>query len=280
MKLGEKIKAARRAKRITQSALAGDKITRNMISRIENGTATPSLDTIRYLADALSLPVSYLLSESDDLLFYEKNEKIQLIYDAYAGGEYEFCVKKILGLSAIDNELAYLLASSYFELGRKAVRFGSLHSALKYFEEAEEYCKKTVFDTRYITSVLKMYRSIAANIQAPLLEFDPMEYEVGLYDVFDYETYRYLMQDYYYDYKNECLLNHVKAKLLIKERRYQEALKLLLEAAEKSHGKGYNSFVVFGIYADLEQCYKQLYDFENAYKYSSKRLSMLEGFKS
>ena len=76
MLLGEKIKAARRSKKITQSQLAGDKVTRNMISRIETGTANPSLDTIKYLAQRLSLPVSYLLSEDDDLFFYEKKEKI------------------------------------------------------------------------------------------------------------------------------------------------------------------------------------------------------------
>ena len=75
MLLGEKIKLARLAKKITQSQLAGDKVTRNMISRIETGTANPSLDTIKYLAQRLSLPVSYLLSEDDDLLFYEKKEK-------------------------------------------------------------------------------------------------------------------------------------------------------------------------------------------------------------
>ena len=55
---------------------------------------------------------------------------------------------------------------------------------------------------------------------------------------------------------------------------------LLLQAADAARDREYNSFAVFGIYADLEQCYKQLYDFENAYRYSSKRMSMLEGFKT
>ena len=69
MTLGEKIKKARRAKRITQERLAKDKITRNMISRIESGKANPSLDTIRHIAKELSMPVSYFLSEDDNLLF-------------------------------------------------------------------------------------------------------------------------------------------------------------------------------------------------------------------
>ena len=71
MTLGEKIKKARRASRITQEGLAKNKITRTMIRRIENGLANPSLETIRYIANERSLPVSYFLSEDDDLLFYE-----------------------------------------------------------------------------------------------------------------------------------------------------------------------------------------------------------------
>ena len=60
MTLGEKIKSARKAKRITQRELAKDKLTRNMISRIESGTATPSLDTIKYVANELKLPVKFI----------------------------------------------------------------------------------------------------------------------------------------------------------------------------------------------------------------------------
>ena len=92
MTLGEKIKSARRTKKITQSALAKDKITRNMISRIESGKANPSLETIRYIAKELSLPVSYFLSEEDDLLFYEKMDKINTVYRAYQAKEYAYCI--------------------------------------------------------------------------------------------------------------------------------------------------------------------------------------------
>ena len=77
-----------------------------------------------------------------------------------------------------------------------------------------------------------------------------------------------------------CIKLHVDGKLLIKERKYKEAVALLLEAVEYAFKNNYNAFVVFGIYADLELCYKQLYDFENAYRYASKRMSMLEGFKT
>ena len=280
MLLGEKIKLARQAKKITQSQLAGDKVTRNMISRIETGTATPSLDTIKYLAQRLSLPVSYLLSEDDDLLFYEKKEKMSVIYAAYTSKDYSYCIEKIDSLSGLDNELAYLLANSLFERGKQNLVRGALRSAMKDFKRAEESIHLTVLDTLHISTVLKMYKSIASNIQAPLLEFNDAEYAAGLHSTFDYDMYRYLVQDYDYEFKNESMRYHAAAKKLIRERKYSDAVPRLLKASEKMAAQGYNSFVLFSIYTDLEQCYKQLFDFENAYRYASKRMSMLEGFKT
>ena len=56
MTIGEKIKHYRLKQGLTQSQLAGNFITRNMLSQIENGTANPSLATIEYLTKKLSLP--------------------------------------------------------------------------------------------------------------------------------------------------------------------------------------------------------------------------------
>lgn len=48
---------------LSQRALCGDEITRNMLSRIENGAARPSMKTLRFLAARLDKPVSYFLEE-------------------------------------------------------------------------------------------------------------------------------------------------------------------------------------------------------------------------
>ena len=74
--------------------------------------------------------------------------------------------------------------------------------------------------------------------------------------------------------------NDVSLHVEIKERNYHGAIVLLSEAEDIAKHGGYNAYVVFGIYSDLEICYKQLYNFEKAYLYSTKRMSMLEGFKS
>ncbi len=64
MTLGQKIKAARLEKGLTQREVVGDCITRNMLSKIENDAATPSVRTLEYLAKVLDLPPGYLLEDA------------------------------------------------------------------------------------------------------------------------------------------------------------------------------------------------------------------------
>ena len=62
MTLGQKIREARQSKGMTQKELVGDYITRNMLSKIENDSASPSVRTLEYLAGALGFPTGYFLS--------------------------------------------------------------------------------------------------------------------------------------------------------------------------------------------------------------------------
>ena len=61
MELGQRLKQARLEAGLSQRQLCGDTITRNMLSLIENGSARPSMDTLRYLADRLGKPMGYFL---------------------------------------------------------------------------------------------------------------------------------------------------------------------------------------------------------------------------
>lgn len=63
---GRKIKEARIAKKMTQSEVVGSFITRNMLSQIESGNATPSVKTLEYLAQTLDIPVSELIPSGEE----------------------------------------------------------------------------------------------------------------------------------------------------------------------------------------------------------------------
>ena len=280
MTLSEKIKLRRKAKGLTQHELCGDKITRNMLSAIESGKATPSLETLRYLADGLSVPVAYLLSAEDDLLFFEKKEAINDIIKDFREKKYNSCILRISRISGLDDELCYILCVCNFELGRRAVLKGSLYTAKDLLAKAKDYSSKTVYDTAGIDNLLLMYSSLAENIQSPLLEFDIKRFEANLDPDFEYEFYKYITGDFSYNFKNPVFQKHRLAKEQMKSRKYKEAIKTLEEIVEEKNPSTYNSYLMFGVYTDLENSAKQLLNFELAYKYASKRLSMLEGFKA
>lgn len=64
--LGKRIKEARLAKKMTQSEVVGDFITRNMLSQIESGSATPSVKTLEYLCKVLEIEPNTLLPDEND----------------------------------------------------------------------------------------------------------------------------------------------------------------------------------------------------------------------
>ena len=93
MKLGEKIKAARLNAGMTQAELAGDFITRNMLSQIENGLAMPSLQTALYIADKLGLDAGILFSEGDNRDIYFLTRRLPELKKLYAEGDYDKCIE-------------------------------------------------------------------------------------------------------------------------------------------------------------------------------------------
>ena len=82
MELSQRLKQARLEAGMSQRQLCGDVITRNMLSQIENGSARPSMDTLRYLASQLGKPVSFFLEES-----FSPSPNQQLVEQAAAAYE-------------------------------------------------------------------------------------------------------------------------------------------------------------------------------------------------
>ncbi len=65
MTLGEKVRQLRQGLGMTQKELAGDRITRNMLSQIESGAAQPSMKTLQYLAERLGVSAAALMDPMD-----------------------------------------------------------------------------------------------------------------------------------------------------------------------------------------------------------------------
>ncbi len=278
LKLGEKVKQRRLELGLTQKAVAGDFMTRNMLSIIESGRAMPSVESAVYLSEVLDIPLSYLFSYDENYFFFEKRDKLPKIWELYKSCEYINCMELIDSLSDSDDELRYIYAFCALAYGKEKLFSGSLYLSEKYLKIALDVALKTCYNTFEIEATAPMYLSVASNIQAPLLEFDSSLYEKIKNKTFDYEFFKYVTMDIEYKFDNENYQKHLEAKLLLKKYKYMDAI-ALLKQLEESKNKQYNAYMLFGVYSDLEIAYKQLGDFENAYRYASKKLSLLSAFK-
>jgi len=63
MTMGQRILRARLEAGLSQRELAGEEITRNMLSSLEHDAANPSIPTLRYLSQRLGRPMSWFLGE-------------------------------------------------------------------------------------------------------------------------------------------------------------------------------------------------------------------------
>ncbi len=62
--IGERVRQARFAARLTQQELAGDRYSKSYISAVERGKMTPSLQALGWLAERLGQPMSFFLGEN------------------------------------------------------------------------------------------------------------------------------------------------------------------------------------------------------------------------
>ena len=281
MKLGEKIKALRRERGMTQARLAGERITRNMLCEIEKGKASPSLDTLHYLAGALGVPAAFLLDESEDAAGYYRREALPRIRTLYRAGEYAECIRLCEGLPGDpDDELNLILAHCAVSEGKRAFRTGNMETALVYFNDAAAYAQKTAYPTEGLMATVTLYTALADNVVAPRRKFDEEGYLILSDAAVESELCAYMNDDLHYPYKNELYAAHIKARELLLARRFREALPLLTALEDQKGDTRASAYFLFRLYSDLEISYREERAFELAYKYAAKRMNLLSAFQS
>ena len=285
MTLGQKIRALRKEKKMTQSALAGTEITRNMLSRIESDDALPSLPTLLYLAKRLHVPAGYFLSENASLLAYKKEEFFPNLKHWYSQGNY----KEVLRLyerdfgdmkDEEDDELAYVIAVSAAECAKDALHRGALKTAGEHLTLAKEMAKRSIYSDTRLGAVITLLEATIANIQMPKFALAASEYKALSVSATWGELYRYLTDDIAgAPFTDPHFAAHAAAKALLTSGKHKEAL-AALEAIEAERATpGFSVLVLFRLYGDIEACHKELRNFEEAYRYASKRLSLLAAFR-
>lgn len=157
--MGKKIRALRLEKGMTQAELAGDTVTRNMLSQIENGLAQPSVTTIAELSERLGVPTEYFFSECEDVNVFRKIGSIDKIRAAFADGDYGRCIYRLDHLGVSDEETEYLWAESYFAAAVSLYREGKLRSADDYLKKARMHAEKTHYVSEGLLCAVHRYES-------------------------------------------------------------------------------------------------------------------------
>ncbi len=78
--LGERIRSLRKQKGLTLQALAGDQLTKGMLSLIENNKANPSMESLAYIAEQLDVDRNELLESVSTQELRNLLEKIEKLY--------------------------------------------------------------------------------------------------------------------------------------------------------------------------------------------------------
>lgn len=149
MELGKRLKQARLEAGLSQRQLCGDVITRNMLSQIENGSANPSMETLRYLAERLGKSVSYFLEE--DPVTSPNRERILRARQALEGKEYAAVLEALEDWQendpVFDYERFLLEAFAGMELAEAALAEGKSIYGAELLEKAADAGKNTPYYT-------------------------------------------------------------------------------------------------------------------------------------
>lgn len=289
-KIGEKIKSLRVAKRMTQSELAGDQITRNMLSLVENGSALPSLQTIMYLSERLDVPAGIFLARESEELIYRKMSELPKIKSRYSSGEYKLCCamcEDLIG-SSKDDEIYFIMAMCHFEMAKEEFSHGRLHNACAEFDLACEYANETIYPGDDIRSASAVYFEYMMRLSPTLTSdfgYEDYDGEVNFTDPFC----RYAKALKAYESGNVAAVSSYLSEYLGKDKGYASHIKALTEMTEGDYVSAKerlralisdddmdSSVIMYDIFRNLEDCCRETGDYKGAYEYSVGKVELLE----
>ncbi len=290
MEFGEKVKRLRTAKLMTQAELAGSEITRNMLSRIENGAAQPSMGTVRYIAARLNVSPGFLLAEEEDEALYFKAQEIDNIKKMYRHKDFRLCREMCRNSEWHDDELTLIEAECCVRVGIEEFRAGNLRHAAELLDEGFTLCGNTVYNTQVIESEARAYFDYMSVI-SPTLYSEADEGEIrpflanhsffvyscifcacegeSLADVPCLEQRVELLPE------DSSYALHIKARMKMEGGEYEEA-KSVLHRLLFEDSFDLPEPMLYFVFCDLEICCKETGDFKGAYEYSGNKIALLQ----
>ena len=287
--IGKRIKLIRKQKGITQQMLAGDQITRNMLSRIENGFALPSVSTLIYIAKQLDVPCACLLDDNA-MSDYSKSQTVLAARKYMKSGEHEKALELINKSEIeIDDELAIIMIECELSLSGRLCFERKYLEAQKLLTDAIEKTGATVYSTAGSGYIASLYQALAVRMLPNEIrgESDPVPPDFDRYiDLYIYvrlldffnngQIVKAINLASMCEIQDRILSAHIAAKLDMANGYYSEAESKLLYVieSEKTSPSVHGSIMLYRIYDDLENCAKGKNDYVLAYTYKEEKLKL------
>lgn len=299
--LGERLKQARIEKKLTQREVAGEFITRNMLSQIENGLATPSIKTIEYLAKTLNKPIAYFMETLVDApMSCNDVADIDEALTLFENRDYSECknaVDKLIenldekNMPANLRELYYLAWKCNIELGAELFLDKNYTEAKKLltdsslYEEKTPYCDlNTKMNKILLLTKLCIYLEQTDEAKAYLNEYEKLSDELSFLNDSIFVKCELLLSDKKFDECKELLENQTSPA--IKESfRYLYFLSILYyENSEYENAiDAFNKLIEcdelsFQVRNDINkymaECYSKTGNYEKAYEFMKKLVNL------
>lgn len=277
MTLGEKLKKARLDRGLTQTQVCGTHITRNMLSQLENDSASPSVRTLEHLADALGVSMGWLLEQDPAA------EQLQQARQLYRQGDFSSCFEALCDHAAGQTEEGILLLiRSALVLSESALADCRFREAHEKAVVARDQCENSLYAGE--TELCRAHRVL---LRCALEQGgDPEEYASMILSDFSEEgrllTARYALYQNQIDTAQKTLLTEptpeslaecliLRGRIAIGLQDFAGAETILHQAETASR---LNRIQRLELYRLLEQCCREREDYRQAYFYATRQLQL------
>lgn len=261
MELGEKLRLARLEAGLSQRQLCGNIITRNMLSQIEHGTASPSMKTLQALASVLGKPVSFFLE--DDTVVSPNQSIMDDARQLYDENRYDAALQTLTDYQSpdpvYDREKQLLSSLLCLELARQAMAAGRTVQGRELLNRMELegcYCAQALHRQRLL--LLGQCQSVSRFL--PSLDEELCLRAKDALATSQFQRAAALL-DACEDPKHPQW-NLLRGQAFLANQAYSEAANCF-HLAESNYPKE--------VYPRLEICYRELGDYRLAYEYACKQ---------
>ncbi len=268
MTMGQRIHEARLASGLSQRQLAGEEITRNMLSALEHDAANPSISTLKYLSEKLCKPISYFLEE--DVPQIPEYPLLSQARDSYDAGDFQMCsaqLSRIEDSGYFAREISLLRVLALLGQAERAIGENRLPYARTLLEQAETARGECAYAgelLHYRISVLLACCPESESKLADLVRRIPEDDTLLLLKARAALTENRFEDARRYLAASDCRGDEwslLMGELMFRTKQYREALPYYHQA-EKNHQ--------ILCAQRLEICYRELEDYKMAYFYAKK----------